>query len=137
MERFGLGEVVVERVARVQPGERKSLITWKFLTVLTLFIVINIFIDHAIPMNIFKLVYGMEWVFIALLMFIFWKWTAEFIRINLINYPFLRNVIPKNLVVRRWFVVLLAICVSLFGLLVIFGPTTRVVTQSPSNVGSH
>ena len=100
------------------------MITWKFLTALILFIVINVFLDHAIPMKVFKFVYWAEWVFIALLMIIFWKWTAEFIRVNLVNYPFWRYLIPKNLVVSRWFVVLFAICVFAFGLMLIFGPSS-------------
>jgi CBS domain containing-hemolysin-like protein len=90
----------------------------------------NIYMEFLLGMHIYKIVYGVECAVFALLMIIFWKWTAEFIRFNLINYPFLRYVIPKNLVVRRWFVVLLAICVILFGLMVVFGPSTRVVTQS-------
>jgi hypothetical protein len=98
------------------------LITWRFLTVLILFIGINVFLAHVIPMRVFDVVYGTEWVAIGLLMIVFWKWTAEFIRINLVSYPFWRYVIPKNLVVRRWFVVLFAICVIAFGLMLIFGP---------------
>jgi len=112
------------------------LITLRFLTALILFIGINIFLAHVISTRVFDVVYGTEWGFIALLMIIFWKWTAEFIRINLESYTFWRYVIPKNLVVGRWFVVLLAICVFAFGLILIFGPSNRVVTQYPSNPGS-
>jgi hypothetical protein len=88
-------------------------------------------------MGVFIVVYGLEWIAIASLMIIFWKWTAEFIRVNLLSYPFWRYVIPKNLVVRRWFVVLFAICVIAFGLMLIFAHQEfGDIAHSSSNEGS-
>jgi len=99
-----------------------NLVTLRFVLVFVCILIINGLIGSK-HIEWTPYVLGSELILAGVFMIYKWEWTAEFIRVNLLRYPFIHYFLDKNMKIKKRSVLFGGVLMISFGLLlVIFGP---------------
>ena len=98
------------------------MVTLRFVLVFVCILIINCLIGSK-HIEWTPYVLGSELILAGVFMIYKWEWTAEFIRVNLLRYPFIHYFLDKNMKIKKRSVLFGGVLMISFGLLlVIFGP---------------